>query len=244
MERYSYTLKEYAFNTRSPITGEQKYRLIHDMIKGIKALHDAGFAHRDLSEVNMMVNNTTEMLPDGSIKPELVVIDFGKAEFINRDDVLAWSVGEVTNDKLEYLPWIKTVPDHGYKLYRSAATLPRTKNDHAILQYPIDPCSEDVYAVGVLAWRIFSGQAPWGGILDTDLKNLREIVTDPIKIKFHIEKNVNGAKSRELLLKCITAPSQERSTARELLDWLIISKDELISEWATSGRTRIKKQLL
>jgi hypothetical protein len=89
MERYNYTLKEYAFNTRAPITGEQKYMLIHDMIKGIKALHDAGFAHRDLSEVNMMVNSTTEILSDGSPKPELVVIDFGKAEFINRDDVLA-----------------------------------------------------------------------------------------------------------------------------------------------------------
>jgi serine/threonine protein kinase len=88
MERYSFTLKEYAFNTRSPITGEQKFRLIHDMVKGIKSLHDAGFAHRDLSEVNMMVNNTNERLADGSIKPELVVIDFGKAEFINREDVL------------------------------------------------------------------------------------------------------------------------------------------------------------
>jgi hypothetical protein len=44
-------------------------------------------------------------------------------------------------------------------------------------------------------------------------------------------------------MKCITATTQERSTARELLDWLIQSKDELISEWATSGRMRIKKQL-
>jgi hypothetical protein len=68
-------------------------------------------------------------------------------------------------------------------------------------------------------------------------------VTDPIKIRFHIEKNVNGKKSRELLLKCITSTSQERSTAKELLDWLLQSKDELIAEWATSGRMRIRKQL-
>ena len=67
-------------------------------------------------------------------------------------------------------------------------------------------------------------------------------MTDPIKIKFHIEKNVNGKKSRELLLKCITATPQERSTARELIDWLLQAKDELVSEWATSGRVRIKKR--
>ncbi|CAG8625381.1 7717_t:CDS:2 [Funneliformis mosseae] len=187
MVRYGYTLKEYAFNTRAPLTGEQKFKLIHDMIKGIKALHDAGFAHRDLSEVNMMVNCTTELLSDGNAKPELVIIDFGKAEFINRDDVLAWSVGEVTNDKLEHLPRIKTVPDHGYKLYR-------------------------------------------------------EIVSDPVKIKFHTEKNVKGMRSRELLLKCITASPQDRCTAKELLDWLLQTKDELISEWAISGRKRIRKQ--
>ncbi|GET00601.1 kinase-like domain-containing protein [Rhizophagus clarus] len=237
-ERYNQTLKDYVFAPRSQITGEQKYKLILDMVKGIKALHDAGFAHRDLSEVNMMVNVTSEKLADGSKKPELVVIDFGKAEFINHDDVLALSAGESTSDKLEILPYIKTVPDHGYKLYRSAATLPRTRNDHAVLRYPIDPCAEDVYAVGVLAWRIFSGQAPWGGILDTDLKELGEIVSDPIKIKFHIERNVDGKKSRELLLKCITATSEERSTAENLLDWFLQSKDELVSEWSTSKRRK------
>ncbi|GBC09646.1 hypothetical protein RclHR1_09000003 [Rhizophagus clarus] len=238
MKRYNQTLKDYVFAPRSQITGEQKYKLILDMVKGIKALHDAGFAHRDLSEVNMMVNVTSEKLADGSKKPELVVIDFGKAEFINHDDVLALSAGESTSDKLEILPYIKTVPDHGYKLYRSAATLPRTRNDHAVLRYPIDPCAEDVYAVGVLAWRIFSGQAPWGGILDTDLKELGEIVSDPIKIKFHIERNVDGKKSRELLLKCITATSEERSTAENLLDWFLQSKDELVSEWSTSKRRK------
>src|SRR5690242_4448265 len=71
MKRYNQTLKDYVFAPRSQITGEQKYKLILDMVKGIKALHDAGFAHCDLSEVNMMVNVTSEKLADGSKKPEL-----------------------------------------------------------------------------------------------------------------------------------------------------------------------------
>ncbi|GBC09269.1 hypothetical protein RclHR1_08720012 [Rhizophagus clarus] len=66
-----------------------KSNLIRDGMKGVKTLHDAWFTHRDLSEVNMMVNITSEYLPAGSENPELVVIDFGGLEFINRDDVLA-----------------------------------------------------------------------------------------------------------------------------------------------------------
>lgn len=88
MEKCNETLKRYAFGTHSRITGEQKYKLILDMVKGIKALHDAGFAHRDLSEVNVMVNDTSEMFADGSEKPELIIIDFGKAKFINYDVLL------------------------------------------------------------------------------------------------------------------------------------------------------------
>ncbi|GBB83782.1 hypothetical protein RclHR1_10450005 [Rhizophagus clarus] len=81
---YNYMLKVSAFKNRSLITAEQKYKLVYDMAKNFKAFHVVGFAHHDLYEENMMVNNTSDKLTDGSIKSELA---FGKTEFINHDDV-------------------------------------------------------------------------------------------------------------------------------------------------------------
>ncbi|CAG8474294.1 9865_t:CDS:10 [Ambispora gerdemannii] len=244
MKRYEQTLKEYAFNARRLLTPDQKYKLILDMVNGIKSIHSAGFAHRDLSEVNMMVTeHSDERLSDGSVKPELVIIDFGKAVFVRVQDVRQWVIGEVSDETIDLLPRIQTVPDHGYKLYRSIATLPRAKNDSELLPQPIDPLAEDVYSLGILIWRIFSGQAPWSGILDTDLKELRSIVSDSTKILFHIDRSVPGNMSRQLLLRCITVDPQSRNTSEELHDFLTRKdvKEQLLAEWAMLGG-RVKKE--
>ncbi|CAG8632513.1 12973_t:CDS:2 [Ambispora leptoticha] len=246
MKRYEQTLKEYAFNARRLLTPDQKYKLILDMVNGIKSIHSAGFAHRDLSEVNMMVTeHPDEKLSDGSVKPELVIIDFGKAVFVRVQDVRQWTIGEVSDETIDLLPRIQTVPDHGYKLYRSIATLPRAKNDNEMLPQPIDPLSEDVYSLGILIWRIFSGQAPWSGILDTDLKELRSIVSDPTKILFHIDRSVPGDMSRQLLLRCITVDPQLRNTSEELHDFITRKdvKEQLLAEWSLlGGRVRKEKK--
>ncbi|KAG9291117.1 hypothetical protein G9A89_012989 [Geosiphon pyriformis] len=248
MKRYEQTLKEYAFNARRLLTAEQKYKLILDMVNGIRSIHGAGFAHRDLSEVNMMVSEKLEeKLPDGSALPELVIIDFGKAVFVHMQDVRRWSVGEVADETIDILPRIRTIPDHGYKLYRSIATLPRTKNDSEFLPHPIDPFAEDIYSLGILIWRIFSGQAPWSGILDTDLKGLRAIVSDSTKIEFHIERSVPGTWSRHLLFRCITVDPQARSTGEELHEFLTQPdvKRELLTEWsALGGRAKNHRKAL
>ena len=89
------------------------------MVKGVRAIHNAGFAHRDLSEVNIMVTERTDQkLLDGSSTPELVIIDFGKAEFVRPEDVMRWKVKEISSETLNLLPLIQTGPDHGYLLYR------------------------------------------------------------------------------------------------------------------------------
>ncbi|CAG8497123.1 289_t:CDS:2 [Paraglomus brasilianum] len=242
MKRYQYTLKDYAFNSRRHLTAEQKYKLVLDMVKGVRAIHNAGFAHRDLSEVNIMVTERTDQkLLDGSNTPELVIIDFGKAEFVRPEDVMRWKVKEISSETLNLLPLIQTGPDHGYLLYRSIATLPRTKNDQRILPTPIDPLAEDIYSLGVLIWRTFSGQAPWDGILDSDLKSLRGIVSDAAQIRFYIEKSIRGQTSRELLLRCITVKPQTRNTAETLFRWLshLDVKEAILKEWTElCGRPR------
>ena len=106
---------------------------------------------------------------------------------------------------------------------------------------PKDPLAEDIYSLGVLIWRTFSGQAPWDGILDSDLKSLRGIVSDAAQIRFYIEKSIRGQTSRELLLRCITVKPQTRNTAETLFRWLshLDIKEALLKEWTElCGRPR------
>nr|CAG8594179.1 11571_t:CDS:10 [Entrophospora candida] len=230
MEKYKCTLKEHLFDSKKKFTGGQKFKIIRDFVNGMKEIHDAGFAHRDLSEVNLMLDENDN----------LVVIDFGKAEFIGREDAQKWTIKTIPEERLNILPKIFTTPDHGYKLYRSAVTLPHRNNDKTELRNPIDPLKEDIYSVGVLIWRIFSGQAPWGGILDTDLKELRKIVGDEKLIRFYIERQVMGQKSKDLLYMAIRSSPKDRHNINELLTFLDRNKDKLIQEWDGTSR-RIKR---
>lgn len=101
----------------------------------MRIIHEAGLAHRDLSEVNFMINRTEGKLEDGCENVEVYLIDFGKSVFCNPRDVRDWFV-DVPRETWEYdgdvvpesreeldawceaLPYVKAKPDHGYKMYR------------------------------------------------------------------------------------------------------------------------------
>lgn len=131
-------------------------------------------------------------------------------------------------------------------VYRSILTLPRSKGDHNPLP-PVDPRLEDVYSLGILIWRIFSGKSPWNGAIEDDLKTIRYLVSSDTQIKFQIEREVLGKISRELLLKCLTAESETRSTAEEVKDFLAQEgvAAELLKEFEAlgSGRKKMRKIL-
>lgn len=248
MTKYAYTLKQYATNARRHPTPCQKLCLIQEMVTAMCAIHRAGLAHRDLSEVNIMVDEDPhELLEDQSPRPLIKVIDFGKSVFVNPAEVQRWSMRDhVSKEELALLPLVVLPPDHGYKLYRSILTLPKTKHDHAPLA-PVDPRSEDVYSLGVLIWRTFSGKSPWNGAIEDDLKTIRYLVSSDSQIRFQLEKEVAGTMSRELLLKCLTARAETRSTTQQLKDWL--NQPEvatgLLQEFEAlgGGRKKVRKNL-
>ncbi|KAG0085930.1 Receptor-interacting serine/threonine-protein kinase 1 [Podila epicladia] len=248
MTKYTYTLKAFATNARKPLTACQKLSLVLDIVEAVALIHGAGLAHRDLSEVNIMVSeDPISRLADDSPRPWIRVIDFGKSVFVRPEDVKRWSIQEhVSDEELALLPLVVLPPDHGYKLYRSILTLPRSKGDHNALP-PVDPRLEDVYSLGILIWRIFSGKSPWNGAIEDDLKTLRYLVSSDSQIKFQIEREVHGKISRELLLKCLTAESETRSTAEEIKDFLAQEgvAAELLKEFEAlgSGRKKTRKVL-
>ncbi|KAI9360751.1 hypothetical protein BD770DRAFT_341829 [Pilaira anomala] len=266
MERYQITLKQYTHvHSHHRLSAYQKYDVIYQMLICMKTIHEAGLAHRDLSEVNIMVNTIEgQTLEDGSEKVCLYLIDFGKAVFCRPDDVREWFVdvpraeweydGDVvpeTKEELdtwcESLPWVKGKPDHGYRMYRSIQTLPKTRSDNQVLPWLIHPQAEDMYSIGVMIWKVFTETEPWRGILDTDLQGLRYVAEDDYRIQRALEGEVHGELSRQLLLKCLKTRPQDRATAKDILDW--ISQESvhtgLIGEWKmyssdTRGTRRAK----
>lgn len=252
MQRYQKTLKQYTHaHSHHRLTAHQKMDLVIQMLECMETIHKVGLAHRDLSEVNFMVNETTEKLRDGSPRAELFLIDFGKSVFTRPEDVRRWWIehpkylnneydGEVvplTKEDLDIwcqqLPWIRCKPDHGYRLYRSVQTLPKSRTDTEDLPWLINPISEDIYSIGTIIWKTFSETEPWYGILDTDLKGLRETVSEDYHIERALEREVSGSLSKELLLKFLKISPEQRSTATEVLTWLknIHIQDALIAEW-------------
>lgn len=249
MQRYEKTLKHYTHaHSHHRLTAYQKMDLVVQMLESMKTIHEAGIAHRDLSEVNFMVNSTNETLVDGSQKAELFLIDFGKSVFVNPSDYRRWWVqqkeGERNSDtipknkeELEYwcqkLPWVRAKPDHGYRLYRSIQTLPKNRLDTENLPWLIHPVAEDLYSIGTLIWKTFSETEPWSGMLDTDLKGLREKVKDDYSIEKALQREVHGELSRKLLLKFLKVEPLQRESASEALDWIknVHNKNGLIREW-------------
>ncbi|KAI9249660.1 hypothetical protein BDA99DRAFT_523302 [Phascolomyces articulosus] len=262
MKRYQKTLKQYTHkHTHHRLTAHQKMDLIRQMLVCMKCIHELGIAHRDLSEVNFMVDESkTDVLEDGSVKAKLYLIDFGKALLTKPDDMRRWWVdrpkvegeyeGEVLPENEEdletwckNLPWVKAKPDHGYRHYRSIQTLPRGRTDHDILPWLIHPIAEDIYSIGTLIWKIFSETEPWYGILDTDLKGLRETVKNDFSIEKTLEREVVGKLSRELLRQCLRTSPEDRKSAAEILGWLDHPDvyEGLVKEWtenAPVGRTK------
>ncbi|KAG0371934.1 hypothetical protein BGX24_000964 [Mortierella sp. AD032] len=248
MTKYAYTLKAYATNARRHPSPCQKLSLIRDMVAALTSIHGAGLAHRDLSEVNIMVDEDPLLkLEDNTPRPWVRVIDFGKSVFVEPEEVKRWSTqDQVSEEELALLPLVVLPPDHGYKLYRSILTLPRSKHDHTPLP-PCDPRAEDVYSLGVLMWRTFSGKSPWNGAIEDDIKTIRYLISSDEQIKFQLEREVTGQRSRELLLRCLTAEASTRSTIHELRDWL--EQPEILSdllkefEILGGGRKKVRKNL-
>lgn len=261
MQRYQKTLKQYAHkHSHHRLTAHQKMDVIRQMLRCIATIHSLGIAHRDLAEVNFMVDETNEKLPDDSPRSHVYLIDFGKAIFVRPEDLSKWWVdrprvqgeyeGEVLPESRQELdewckelPWVRSKPDHGYRHYRSIQTLPRTRTDNDTLPYLVNPLAEDVYSLGTLVWKTLGDTEPWCGILDTDLRGLREAVMTDHAIDNVLAREVPGPLSRQLLRFFLRTQPQERKSAAAILEWLEQPgiQERLISEWtefASLSRTK------
>ncbi|KAI8981556.1 kinase-like domain-containing protein [Pilobolus umbonatus] len=271
MERYDMTLKEYLDKFKhSRLSVYQKFDIILQMMNSVNAAHKSGIAHRDLSTVNFMVNVPMDRyLHDGSQGVLLFLIDFGKAVFVDPQDCLYWWVNDEEDkphrdedivyedevkprSKEDLIVWCKNLPrsmakpDHGYRFYRSAETLPRNRSDHELLNHLIDPVAEDIYSLGAIIWKIFSGKEPWPGIFDTEFRKLRETVSSDFSIQRLLDREMPGPISKKFLSKFLRANPDSRRSIDDILSWIAFPEvqDELLKEWevyGVSGRVKTAK---
>ncbi|KAL0084892.1 hypothetical protein J3Q64DRAFT_1619682, partial [Phycomyces blakesleeanus] len=239
MERYSKTLKQYThLHSHYRLTAHQKMDLVEQIFESMSTIHRLGIAHRDISEVNFMVSESkNKILKDGSKGADLYMIDFGKAVLTRKEDVVYWWIerpkidGEYDGQmqpedekalKLwcDKLPWVTAKPDHGYRHNRSIQTLPKTRGDTSVLPWLIHPIAEDMYSISTVVWKIFAETEPWHGILDTDLRGLRDTVKDNYRIERSLEREVAGELSQKLLLHCLKTDPVDRHSADDVIRWM------------------------
>jgi hypothetical protein len=93
--------------------------------------------------------------------------------------------------------------------------------------------AEDMYSLGTIIWKIFAETEPWYGILDTDLRSLRETVSDDYLIEQALLREVSGKLSRDLLLQFLKVGPENRKSAADILKWIQEPKikKKLIQEW-------------
>lgn len=264
MQRYPRTLKQYTHShTHHHLSAIQKMDLIRQIIGCLNCIHQQGIAHRDISEVNFMVeeqdsdSDDKTLLADGSPKVQVYLIDFGRATLVDPDDVARWWMGPSrqdiddnecvpeTKEALDAwcanLPLVSTKPDLAYWCYRSIQTLPPRISERAMpLPWLVDPVAEDMYSVGVLIWKVFTGAEPWHGLLyDHNLPGLRDMVSSDKYIEIHVKRDVVGDLSRQLLFSCLRSQPEDRLSANDLLAWL--DRPEiyhgLLEEWTTHYST-------
>jgi serine/threonine protein kinase len=109
--------------------------VIMDVCDGVKAAHDLGIMHRDLSPDNIFL---AELNGQRVVK----VLDFGLAKFINGEDDGLTKTGFAMG-KLTYM-----APEQAEK-----ALGKRSEYDHRV----------DVYALGVIMYKLLTGVAPFKG---------------------------------------------------------------------------------
>ncbi|KAI8991701.1 kinase-like domain-containing protein, partial [Mycotypha africana] len=230
--------------------------IIVQLLRALQIVHKEGIAHRDLSTTNFVMDipGDSSTLLDDSPRTKVYLIDFGKAVFTKPKDTQYWWLQQESaynrgfemyknevqpRNKDELAVWCKNLPltmarpDHGYRLYRSIQTLPKTQRDRKLLPYLIDPIAEDVYSMGALIWKIISGMEPWPGVFDIDLKALRENVSNDESIDRIIHRETPGPTSAQLLKMFLRVNPEDRCSITEILGWLErpAIRKALLCEW-------------
>lgn len=174
------------FLLKEDINQEVKEKLISDLLKGVKAMHDKGYVHQDLKPQNLLI------FADDKGGYTLKIADFGEARKHNAQGEFGAGPHKYQSPELAYYYTNSQDTDKANRAYgekyfsqhlnilgRLAADAPQNATTYPTdkikrEQYKGPHQSNDMWAVGMVVYQIQHGIAP------ESVKDIEQIKSDPL----------------------------------------------------------------
>ncbi|HEX8697560.1 MAG TPA: serine/threonine-protein kinase [Myxococcaceae bacterium] len=183
----------YAWAEQHAPTGEQLCRVLAQVARALEAVHAAGAVHRDVKGDNILVR-----LPDRLP----VLVDFGSCHFSGAERLTWQSLPPVT---LDYLS-----PQAGLFHLRSL--------HQPDSYYPPSP-ADDLYALGVTAYRLVMGQYPPPWVARRDEQGTWRMTNPDVRPLLESNPQVEPP-LREVIARLLSEAPEARGTAAQVAEAL------------------------
>jgi serine/threonine protein kinase len=193
----------YAWAEQNAPSGKQLCRVLAQVARALEAVHAAGAVHRDVKGANVVVR-----LLDRSA----VLIDFGSCHFAGAERLTWQSLPPVT---LDYLS-----PQAGLFYQRLL--------HHPDSYYPPAP-ADDLYALGVTAYRLVMGQYPPRWEARQDEQGCWQVMSADIRPLLESNPRVEPT-LREVLVRLLSEAAETRGTAAQVAEALEAAAGESLAQ--------------
>jgi hypothetical protein len=193
----------YAWAEQSAPSYPQVCRVLAQLARALEAVHAAGAVHRDVKGDNILVR-LSDRLP--------VLIDFGSCHFQGAPRITWQSLAPFTPEYLSPQAWL-------FEL--------RLAHDHDSYYPP--SAADDLYALGVTAYRLVMGKYPppmkaqqdEEGAWQVICSNPRPLLEDPPRVEPRL---------REVIVRLLSEAPEARGTAAQIAQALEAVADEHVPQ--------------
>jgi serine/threonine protein kinase len=199
----------YAWAEQHAPTGQQVCRALAQLARALEAVHAAGAVHRDVKGANVLVR-----LPDR----RAMLIDFGSCHFQGADRLTWQSLPPVTP---EYLS------PQALRFYM--------RGEHSPDSYYPPSSADDLYALGVTAYRLVMGQYPPAMGARQDEQGAWQARSPDIRPLLENNAQVEP-QLREVMVCLLSEDPEARGTARQAAEALEAAAGE-----AGEGEERVER---
>ncbi|HEX8705249.1 MAG TPA: serine/threonine-protein kinase [Myxococcaceae bacterium] len=209
----------YSWTEQHAPTGQQMCRVLAQVARALEAVHAAGAVHRDVKGDNVLVRLSDQ---------RAVLIDFGSCHFQGAERLTWQALPPVT---LAYLS------PQAWRVYLRSL-------HHADGDYAPTP-ADDLYALGVMAYRLVMGQYPPGFDAKQDEQGTWQVRGPDLRPQLESNPQVEPL-LRDVMVRLLSDEPEARGTAAQVAEELETAAGGAeIPERSTSpGRTRAWKPWL
>jgi serine/threonine protein kinase len=183
----------YAWAEQHAPSSQQLCRVLGQLARALEAVHAAGAVHRDVKGDNVLVR-----LPDR----RAVLIDFGSCHFAGA----------------ERMTWQSLPPGTPAYFSPQAVLFYLHSQHHPEAYYPPSP-ADDLYALGVTAYRMVMGQYPGRGGARQDEQGRWEAESADLRPLLERHPRVEPA-LREVIVRLLSVAPEARGTAAQVAEAL------------------------